>query len=159
MISKYRGNRQAISALVRETEVHRDLYLDQELFELEMEHLFANTWIYVGHDSQVPKLGDYYATTIGAQPVIMVRDTADSVRSCTIAARTKARGSPARPAAMSAASSAAPTMPGPSASTAAWPAFPLKTGYDGTGFSDGHAARGMTPVRHVTTTAASSSPS
>ena len=75
MISKYRGNRQAISALVRETEVHRDLYLDQELFELEMEHLFANTWIYVGHDSQVPKLGDYYATTIGAQPIIMVRDT------------------------------------------------------------------------------------
>ncbi len=55
MISKYRGNRQAISALVRETEVHRDVYLDQELFELEMEHLFANTWIYVGHDSQVPQ--------------------------------------------------------------------------------------------------------
>jgi len=80
MIGKYRGNRQAISALVRETEVHRDLYLDHELFELEMEHLFANTWIYVGHDSQVPKLGDYYATTIGAQPVIMVRDTSDSTK-------------------------------------------------------------------------------
>ena len=58
MISKYRGNRQAIASLVRETEVHRDLYLDQELFELEMEHLFANTWIYVGHDSQIPNLGD-----------------------------------------------------------------------------------------------------
>src|SRR5262245_46005335 len=77
---KYRGNRQAISSLVRETEVHRDLYLDQELFELEMEHLFANTWIYVGHESQVPKIGDYYATTIGAQPVIMVRDGADTVK-------------------------------------------------------------------------------
>jgi len=68
---KYRGNRQAITALVRETEVHRDLYLDQELFELEMEHLFANTWAYVGHESQVPKIGDYYATTIGTQPVII----------------------------------------------------------------------------------------
>src|SRR5215468_7626623 len=77
---RYRGNRQAISALVRETEVHRDLYLDQELFELEMEHLFANTWIYVGHESQVPKVGDYYATTIGAQPVIMVRDDSSSIR-------------------------------------------------------------------------------
>ena len=33
MIGKYRGNRQAISALVRETEVHRDLYLDQERSE------------------------------------------------------------------------------------------------------------------------------
>src|SRR5262245_51788614 len=74
MSGKYRGNRQAISALVREAEVHRDLYVDQELFELEMEHLFANTWIYVGHESQVPNVGDYYATTIGVQPVILVRD-------------------------------------------------------------------------------------
>jgi benzoate/toluate 1,2-dioxygenase alpha subunit len=39
---------------VRETEVHRDVYIDQEVFDLEMEHLFANTWVYVGHDSQVP---------------------------------------------------------------------------------------------------------
>src|ERR1700757_1827055 len=77
---KYRGNRQAISALVRETEVHRDLYVDQELFELEMEHLFANTWVYVGHDSQIPRVGDYYATTIGKQPVIMVRAAEDSIK-------------------------------------------------------------------------------
>ena len=124
MIGKYRGNRQAISALVRETEVHRDLYLDQELFELEMEHLFANTWIYVGHESQVPKIGDYFATTIGTQPVIMVRHTADGVKVLTIAARTKARGSPARPAAIPAGFSAALITPGPSASMAALPAFP-----------------------------------
>src|SRR5438445_12357677 len=79
MIGKYRGNRQAISALVRETEVHRDLYLDQELFELEMEHLFANTWIYVGHEGQVAETGDYYATSIGTQPVIMVPATDGAV--------------------------------------------------------------------------------
>ena len=69
---RYRGNREAVASLVNEREVHRDLYIDQELFELETEHLFANAWIYVGHDSQVPKLGDYYATTIGAQPVIKI---------------------------------------------------------------------------------------
>ena len=60
---------------MRETEVHRDVYVDQEVFDLEMEHLFANTWIYVGHDSQVPNAGDYYGTTIGRQPVLMVRHT------------------------------------------------------------------------------------
>ena len=37
--------------------VHRDLYIDPELFELEQEHFFANTWNYVGHDSQVPNAG------------------------------------------------------------------------------------------------------
>ena len=33
----------------------------------------ANTWIYVGHDSQVPKAGDYLTLDIGGRPVIMVR--------------------------------------------------------------------------------------
>jgi len=71
----YRTNVAAVRDLVRETEVHRDVYVDQEVFDLEMEHLFANAWIYVGHDSQVPNAGDYYGTTIGKQPVLMVRHT------------------------------------------------------------------------------------
>jgi benzoate/toluate 1,2-dioxygenase alpha subunit len=79
-MGRYRGNRPAIEALVRETEVHRDLYVDSEIFDLEMEHLFANTWVYVGHDSQVPRQGDYFTTTIGSQPIVMVRHTDGSVR-------------------------------------------------------------------------------
>ena len=68
-MSKYNANAAVVHDLVHETEVHRDVYVDQEIFDLEMEHLFANTWIYVGHDSQVPHAGDYYGTTIGKQPV------------------------------------------------------------------------------------------
>ena len=68
-MSKYSANAAVVHDLVHETEVHRDVYVDQEVFDLEMEHLFANTWIYVGHDSQVPHAGDYYGTTIGKQPV------------------------------------------------------------------------------------------
>ena len=78
-MGQYNGNAAAVHDLVRETEVHRDVYIDQEMFELEMEHLFANTWIYVGHDSQVPNAGDYYGTTIGTQPVLMVRHTDGAV--------------------------------------------------------------------------------
>ena len=74
-MGQYHGNAAAVRDLVRETEVHRDVYVDQEIFDLEMEHLFANTWIYVGHDSQVPNPGDYFGTTIGKQPVLMVRHT------------------------------------------------------------------------------------
>lgn len=76
----YRNNPDAIKALVKEAEVHRDVFTDQELFDLEMEHLFANTWVYVGHASQIPKSGDYFTTTVGDQPVIMVRDADDSIR-------------------------------------------------------------------------------
>lgn len=79
-MSKYRGKPQAIRALVQDDQVHRDVYLDQELFELEMEQLWSNAWIYVGHTSQVAKAGDYYATDVAGRPVIMVRHADDSVR-------------------------------------------------------------------------------
>ena len=44
-------------ALVEDDRVHRDLYLSEELFALEQQHFFANTWNYVGHASQVPNAG------------------------------------------------------------------------------------------------------
>ena len=80
MSSKYAGNPDAIRALVREDSVHRDVYLSEELFDLETRYLFPNTWIYVGHDSQVPRPGDFYTTEIGRVPVIMVRGEDGSVR-------------------------------------------------------------------------------
>lgn len=76
----YRNNPEAIRALVRPGEIHKDLFIDEEIFELEMEHLFANTWVYVGHASQVPKAGDFFSTTVGNEPVIMLRDADGSVR-------------------------------------------------------------------------------
>lgn len=79
-MEKYRDNPQAIRELVREAEVHKDLYINQELFELEMEQLFVNTWVYVGHASQVPNKGDFYTTTVGTESVIMVRHTDESIR-------------------------------------------------------------------------------
>ncbi len=79
-MGRYAYNPQAIRDLVRETEVHRDVYIDPEIFDLEMKHLFANTWVHVGHASQVPNPGDYLTTTIGSQPVIMVRHTDGTVK-------------------------------------------------------------------------------
>ena len=69
-----------VRGLVREREVHRDVYTSPAVFDLEMARLFARTWVYVGHASQVPEVGDYFTTTVGVQPVVMVRDHAGIVR-------------------------------------------------------------------------------
>ena len=60
-------------ALIRETEVHRDIYTSPEVFDLEMKHVFGNAWVYVGHASQIPAMGDFITTTTGVTPVVMVR--------------------------------------------------------------------------------------
>lgn len=62
-----------IRALVQPDRVHRDVYLSPEVFELEMQHLWARSWLYVGHASQVPNPGDYVTTTLAGQPVILLR--------------------------------------------------------------------------------------
>lgn len=62
-----------IRSLVEPHRVHRDVYIDPRIFDLEMERIWGRAWIYVGHESQVPNPGDYYATTIGREPVVMTR--------------------------------------------------------------------------------------
>ena len=64
---------EAIRALVHRDRVHRSLYLDSEVFDLEMHKIFGSTWVYVGHESLVPKPGDFITTRIGKHPVVVSR--------------------------------------------------------------------------------------
>lgn len=63
-----------LRTMVRPDGVHKRVYTDPEIFNLEMKRIYGQAWIYVGHDSQVPAAGDYHTTRIGDQDVIMVRD-------------------------------------------------------------------------------------
>jgi phenylpropionate dioxygenase-like ring-hydroxylating dioxygenase large terminal subunit len=62
-----------VNELVEADRVHRRVYTDQELFDREISEIFEKVWVYCGHESQVPRPGDYYTLTIGRQPMIMVR--------------------------------------------------------------------------------------
>ncbi|MBI1732782.1 MAG: Rieske 2Fe-2S domain-containing protein [Gammaproteobacteria bacterium] len=66
--------------LVQPGRVHKRVYTDPEIFELEMERLWRRTWLYVGHESQVPLPGSYFAATLARQPVMMLRHSDGSVR-------------------------------------------------------------------------------
>ena len=148
-MNKYNGNAAAVHGLVRETEVHRDVYVDQEVFDLEMEHLFANTWGYVGHDSQVPNAGDYYGTTIGRQPVLMVRHTDGVVH--VLYNRCPHKGTRIT---IDTCGNAGKFFRCP---YHAWSfktdgsllAIPLRKGYEHTGLEQSVAVKGIAPVRHV----------
>ena len=62
------------SKLIYPGRVHRQIYTDPVIFELEMQRIFSRAWVYVGHENQVKNLGDYFATFLGRRPVVMVRD-------------------------------------------------------------------------------------
>ena len=59
--------------------VHTSLYTDPAIFEQEMDKIFASTWVWVAHTSEIPEAGSYKNTYIGRQPVIVVRDRKQKV--------------------------------------------------------------------------------
>ena len=60
--------------------VHRSVYTDPELFELEIKHLWEATWIYICHESQIPNPNDFVTTVVGRQPVIISRGADGQLR-------------------------------------------------------------------------------
>jgi phenylpropionate dioxygenase-like ring-hydroxylating dioxygenase large terminal subunit len=69
-----------VDDLVRPDRVSGDVYTDPEVFELEMQRIFREGWVYVGHESEVPEPGDYVTRRIGRDPVILVRGKDGEVR-------------------------------------------------------------------------------
>jgi phenylpropionate dioxygenase-like ring-hydroxylating dioxygenase large terminal subunit len=66
--------------LVEPDRVHKSVYTDQAIFDREMANIWEKTWVYCGHESQLPKTGDYATVQIGRQPMIMVRGADGKIR-------------------------------------------------------------------------------
>lgn len=52
----------------------RRLFADPEFFELEFPQIWEKIWVYLAHESQIPKPRDYVTTWIGRTPVIVNRN-------------------------------------------------------------------------------------
>jgi benzoate/toluate 1,2-dioxygenase alpha subunit len=53
--------------------IDRAIYNDPEILEAEYRNIFESGWVFLCHDGHVPKVGDFFATHIGRQPVFVVR--------------------------------------------------------------------------------------
>ncbi|MGQ0652705.1 MAG: aromatic ring-hydroxylating oxygenase subunit alpha [Betaproteobacteria bacterium] len=62
-----------IESLIRADAVHRAAYVDPAVFALEEERIFRRVWLYVGHESEVPRPGDYLLTRLGPEEVLLTR--------------------------------------------------------------------------------------
>ncbi|PJK30231.1 aromatic ring-hydroxylating oxygenase subunit alpha [Minwuia thermotolerans] len=62
-----------LSDRIRGEHIHGSLYTDPAVFQEELEKIWYRTWVYVGHESEVPETNDFVLKSIGPQPVIMTR--------------------------------------------------------------------------------------
>ena len=54
--------------------VNRSLYTDPDLYELELARIFEGSWIFLCHESQLPKPYDFFSTWMGRRAVFLQRN-------------------------------------------------------------------------------------
>lgn len=53
--------------------VHRSAMTSVEVHRAEMDRIFGKSWLYVGHESEIPEPGDFVRRPLVGRPVFMVR--------------------------------------------------------------------------------------
>lgn len=63
-----------INADASVSRIHRRIFSDPAIFDLEMRHLFEGGWVFLGLENQIPDAHDYILTHIGRHEVVLMRD-------------------------------------------------------------------------------------
>lgn len=69
----------AIAELIQPGAVHRSIYTDPNIFELEMENIFGRSWVFLAHESEIPEPGDYKTTLVGRHPIVITRNAGNEI--------------------------------------------------------------------------------
>jgi phenylpropionate dioxygenase-like ring-hydroxylating dioxygenase large terminal subunit len=54
--------------------IDREIFSSGAIYQEELEKVFTRAWLFIGHESQIPNRGDFIASRMGAESVILCRD-------------------------------------------------------------------------------------
>jgi phenylpropionate dioxygenase-like ring-hydroxylating dioxygenase large terminal subunit len=60
-------------------QISREIFVNDEIYGEELDRVFTRAWLFVGHESQIEKPGDFFVSCMGEESVILCRDRDERV--------------------------------------------------------------------------------
>lgn len=76
-------NKQQISALIETQSEYRALdqafYKDEDIYQRDISEIYLKSWLYAGHISEIPKVGDWFLFELAGESVIIIRSSENEI--------------------------------------------------------------------------------
>lgn len=59
--------------------ISREIFVSKELYDQELQSIFARSWLFIGHVDQIRRPGDFFMSRMGEDSVILNRDSAGKI--------------------------------------------------------------------------------
>jgi phenylpropionate dioxygenase-like ring-hydroxylating dioxygenase large terminal subunit len=81
MVSLIRSQGSSLRALVdlEKGTIDRSIYISEDIYKQELEQVFGRAWLFIGHESQIPNVGDFVVSRMGEEEVILTRDRQNKI--------------------------------------------------------------------------------
>lgn len=73
MLRKLKGRRDGYS-------LDRAFYIDPDYYRQDLENIWYRDWLFIGHDCEIPRAGNYFTVQVGDYPVVITRDRQGTIR-------------------------------------------------------------------------------
>jgi Rieske 2Fe-2S family protein len=54
--------------------LEQDFYQDADIYTRDIEQIYMKSWLYAGHESEIPRVGDYFLFNFDTESVIVIRN-------------------------------------------------------------------------------------